>query len=98
MQRQLSFVGKINDRSLLRGIFVTVVIAIAAKFLADHYSAPAPLFALMFGLGVNFLATNEKCLEGISFCEKNVLKLGVVLLLWTLSPNCAVRVADSNSC
>ena len=85
MQRQLSFVGKINDRSLLRGIFVTVVIAIAAKFLADHYSAPAPLFALMFGLGVNFLATNEKCLEGISFCEKNVLKLGVVLLGFNLA-------------
>ena len=85
MQQKLNFIGKIQDRSLLRGVFVTVVIAIAAKFLADHYSAPAPLFALMFGLGVNFLAANKKCVQGISFCERNVLKLGVVLLGFNLA-------------
>ncbi|HAU42739.1 MAG TPA: putative sulfate exporter family transporter [Gammaproteobacteria bacterium] len=85
MQQKLNFLGKIQDKSLLRGVFVTVVIAIAGKFLADHYSAPAPLFALMFGLGVNFLGSNEKCVEGISFCERNVLKFGVVLLGFNLA-------------
>ena len=72
-------------KPLLRGVFLTLIITIAAKFLADHYSAPATLFALLFGLGVNFLSSNEKCLHGVTYCEKTLLKGGVVLLGFNLA-------------
>ena len=43
------------------GIIVSVVIAIAAQFLADHYGAPAMLMALLLGIAFHFLSEDGRC-------------------------------------
>ncbi|MEM7561420.1 MAG: YeiH family protein [Pseudomonadota bacterium] len=59
---------------------VSVVLAIAAQFLSEHYGAPAMLMALLLGMAFNFLAEHEKCSAGIDFSAKAVLRFGVALL------------------
>jgi len=56
------------------------VIAAAAAFLADHYSGPVMLFALLLGMAMNFLSEVGQCKAGISFASRTVLRLGVALL------------------
>ncbi|MEQ8357093.1 MAG: YeiH family protein [Kiloniellaceae bacterium] len=69
---------------LLRGIgpgfLVCVVVAITAQFLSDHYGAPAMLMALLLGIAFHFLAEEGRCVQGIEFSAKRVLRLGVALL------------------
>ncbi len=62
------------------GIIVSVVIAIAAQFLADHYGAPAMLMALLLGIAFHFLSEDGRCVDGIEFTAKSVLRIGVALL------------------
>lgn len=62
------------------GLLASLVIAGAAAFLADHYSGPVMLFALLLGMAMNFLSEVERCREGISFASRTVLRLGVALL------------------
>jgi uncharacterized integral membrane protein (TIGR00698 family) len=56
------------------------VVAAAATFLGDHYGAPVLLFALLIGLGMNFLSSEGPCAPGIEFCARSVLRIGVALL------------------
>jgi uncharacterized integral membrane protein (TIGR00698 family) len=62
------------------GFLVSLVIAIAAQFLSDHYGAPAMLMALLLGIAFHFLAEEGRCVAGIEFTAKTVLRLGVALL------------------
>ena len=62
------------------GLLASLVIAGAAAFLADHYSGPIMLFALLLGMAMNFLSEVERCKAGISFASRTVLRLGVALL------------------
>ena len=39
------------------GVILATTIALASSFLADHYAAPAMLFALLIGMAFNF--TND---------------------------------------
>ncbi|MBD9425877.1 putative sulfate exporter family transporter [Pseudomonas sp. PDM15] len=73
---------QINDRArqLAPGITVSLVVAAAATFLSEHYGAPVMLFALLLGLGLNFLAADGKCKAGIEFTARTVLRVGVALL------------------
>lgn len=73
---------QINDRvrELAPGISISLVVAAAATFLAEHYGAPVMLFALLLGLSLNFLAGEGKCKAGIEFTARTVLRLGVALL------------------
>jgi uncharacterized integral membrane protein (TIGR00698 family) len=63
-----------------QGIFLAVVVAVAAQFLSDHYGAPAMLMALLLGIALNFLSEQGPCKPGIEFTARNVLRLGVALL------------------
>jgi len=63
-----------------QGIAVSVVVAIAAQFLSDHYGAPAMLMALLLGIAFHFLAEEGRCVEGINFTAQTVLRVGVALL------------------
>lgn len=58
------------------------VLALAAKFLSDHYGAPAMLMALLLGLAFHFLVEddNAKCGPGVDTASKSILKIGVALL------------------
>ena len=62
------------------GIAVSVVVAVAAKFLSEHYGAPAMLMALLLGIAFHFLAEEGRCAAGIGFTSRTVLRVGVALL------------------
>lgn len=65
---------------LLPGFAVSVVIAITAQFLSEHYGAPAMLMALLLGIAFHFLAEEGRCVAGINMTSRSVLRLGVALL------------------
>lgn len=62
------------------GIALATTIALAASFLAEHYGAPAMLFALLLGMAFNFLNEHPQASAGTSFCSKTLLRVGVALL------------------
>ncbi|MBK0329022.1 putative sulfate exporter family transporter [Rhodobacteraceae bacterium F11138] len=66
--------------SLAPGIAVSVVIAVCAQYLSEHYGAPAMLMALLIGIAFHFLTEGGRCPEGINFTSKTVLRIGVALL------------------
>jgi len=59
---------------------ICIIVAFAARFLADHYNAPTMLFALLLGLSLHHLAEDDKTLPGITFAASSLLKTGVALL------------------
>jgi uncharacterized integral membrane protein (TIGR00698 family) len=69
-----------HTRDLWPGILVSLTVAAAANFLAEHYQAPLMLFALLLGMALNFLAENEACRPGIEFAARSLLRIGVALL------------------
>lgn len=62
------------------GFMVSVTIAISSQFISDHYGAPAMLLALLLGIAFHFLAEDGRCVPGIEFTAKTVLRVGVALL------------------
>ena len=77
-----SLIIKLQDRlnGLFPGLIVVGTIAAAAGFLSLHYKAPVMLFALLIGIAFNFLATDDRCAQGIEFSSKKILRFGVALL------------------
>lgn len=67
-------------RSYLPGVLVAVIIALASKFVSEHYGAPSMLLALLFGISLNFLADDPNCGPGIALSARTLLRLGVALL------------------
>ena len=57
------------------GIAVATVIAIAAQFMMEHYGAPAMLMALLLVIAFHFLAEEGRCVAGIEFSAKQILRL-----------------------
>ncbi|MES2128575.1 MAG: putative sulfate exporter family transporter [Pseudomonadota bacterium] len=66
--------------TLFHGLAVSLIVAVAATFLAEHYHASVMLFALLLGMAVNFLSQEGRCVPGIEFTSRTVLRLGVALL------------------
>ena len=62
------------------GFLVSLVLAVTAQFLSEHYGAPAMLMALLLGIAFHFLAEEGRCVQGIEFTAKMVLRIGVALL------------------
>ena len=67
-------------RNLGPGLAIAVLVALAASWLAEHYSTPVMLFALLLGIAVNFLSQDARCKPGIDFASRSILRLGVALL------------------
>jgi len=65
---------------LAPGILMAFTIGAAARFISEHYGAPAMLFALLLGMAFNFLAMEGRCVAGIHFTASHLLKVGVALL------------------
>ena len=65
---------------LFPGVLAAVTVAIASRFLADHYASPIMLFALLIGMAFHFLYQDKVCCHGIDFASKSVLQFGVALL------------------
>ena len=62
------------------GLGVSVIVAAAAQFLADHYGVPTMLMALLLGIAMSFLGEEGRVAPGIAFTSQHVLRLGVALL------------------
>ncbi|PYG29506.1 YeiH family protein [Pelagimonas varians] len=69
-----------RSQELFPGVAVAVLVAVAAKFLSEHYGSPAMLMALLLGIAVSFLSEDEKAAPGIAFSARTVLRIGVALL------------------
>lgn len=67
-------------RLLFPGVVVTVIVAVTAQFLADHYATPAMLLALLLGIAVSFLGEEGKTVPGVAFSARALLRLGVAFL------------------
>ena len=62
------------------GVALTVVLAMAAQFLSNHYGAPVMLMAILLGIPFHFLSEHETTGPGISYAAKGLLRIGVALL------------------
>jgi uncharacterized integral membrane protein (TIGR00698 family) len=69
-----------KGRVIAPGTVIALVVAAAATFLSEHYSAPVMLYALLLGMALNFLTEAERSNAGIEFASKALLRLGVALL------------------
>ena len=67
-------------RTLLPGLMLCSVIALAATFVAEHHGGPQFLYALLIGIAFHFLADSEKCAPGIELAAKQLVRVGVALL------------------
>lgn len=71
-------VGRLKE--YLPGLLVSVLVALAAQFVAEHHGAPAMLMALLFGIALNFLGEPGPTAAGIGFTARTVLRMGVAML------------------
>lgn len=67
-------------QKILPGVLICITIALATTFIADHYGGPTLLYALLFGMTLHFLSEEGRCLAGVEFTAKKILRLGVALL------------------
>ena len=67
-------------RAVYPGVVVALTIALAATWLSQHYGAPVMLFGLLLGMAFHFLHEEGRCVAGIEFSSKAVLRTGVALL------------------
>jgi len=74
------FPGQAVLNAVYPGLLAAATIALASTWLSDHYTAPVMLFALLFGMAFHFLHEEGRCVAGIEFSSKAVLRLGVALL------------------
>lgn len=64
----------------LTGLLAAAIVAMAAKFLSEHYGGPVMLFALLLGIPFHFLSQEGRCARGIQVASSNILRIGVALL------------------
>ncbi|SDY88100.1 YeiH family protein [Citreimonas salinaria] len=70
-----------SARGIFPGLLTAVTVALAARFLSEHYGAPVMLMALLLGMAFSFLSEDDSvCLPGIEFASKTLLRFGVALL------------------
>ncbi|MCG7623964.1 YeiH family protein [Epibacterium sp. Ofav1-8] len=62
------------------GVAVSIIVAVTAQFLAEHYATPAMLLALLLGIAVSFLGEEGRTVPGVTFSARVLLRLGVALL------------------
>jgi hypothetical protein len=67
-------------RTIVPGLVATVVVALAATYLSDHYRAPPVIFALLLGMALNALSSEPRYTPGIDLSARSLLRLSVALL------------------
>lgn len=61
------------------GLMVCAMVAVCAAFFSEHYGGPPLIFALAFGMALNFLSTETRCAQGVDFAAKSLLRFAVAL-------------------
>ena len=64
----------------LPGLLVCLTIGLATTFLSDNYGGPTILYALLLGMAFHFLSQEGRCVPGVEFAARTILRLGVALL------------------
>lgn len=67
-------------RNNLPGAMIAFIIAAAAHYISSRLGGPVMLYALLFGISLNFLSADEKCMPGICLASTSILRIGVALL------------------
>ncbi|HEY2819131.1 MAG TPA: putative sulfate exporter family transporter [Casimicrobiaceae bacterium] len=62
------------------GILLSVTVAIASAFIADHRGGPTLFYALLIGMALNPVAMEGPAKLGVDFVARRVLRFGVALL------------------
>lgn len=62
------------------GVAAAGTVGLAATFLSQTYNAPVMLFALLLGMAFHFLHEEGRCVAGIEFASRTILRLGIALL------------------
>jgi uncharacterized integral membrane protein (TIGR00698 family) len=79
-----TLLGRLPQGALIHAVYpgalAALIIGLASTFLSDHYGAPVMLFALLIGMAFHFLHEEGRCVAGIEFASRTVLRLGVALL------------------
>lgn len=65
---------------IMPGFMLCLVVGMAAKFVSEHYGGPTILYALLMGMSLNYLSQEGRCMAGIQFAAKSVLRFGIALL------------------
>ena len=66
--------------TLMPGFLLCFVIGMSAKFVSEHHGGPTILYALLMGMALNYLSAEGRCVAGIQFAAKSVLRFGIALL------------------
>lgn len=67
-------------REYLPGLTIVALGTLAAAFLSDHYATPLTVMALLLGLSLNFLSTDQRLRPGLDFASRSMLRWGIVLI------------------
>jgi len=67
-------------RDHLPGTTIAFIIAAAAHYISSQLGGPVMLYALLFGIPLNFLSEDDKCRPGIALASTSILRIGVALL------------------
>lgn len=67
-------------RDFMPGLIVVGLGTLAAGFLSEHYGAPLTLMALLLGLSLNFLSSDQRLSAGLAFTSQSLLRWGIVLV------------------
>src|ERR1035438_5130674 len=62
------------------GVAATLIVALAATYLSDHYPAPPVIFALLLGMALNQLSAEARYAPGINVSARTLLRISVALL------------------
>ena len=65
---------------LAPGVASTLIVALAATYLSDHYHAPPVIFALLLGMALNQLSAEARYAPGINVSARTLLRISVALL------------------
>lgn len=72
--------AKNHSHAAIPGLTATVIVALAATYLSDHYHAPPVIFALLLGMALNALSAEPRYRPGIDISARSLLRLSVALL------------------
>lgn len=61
------------------GMLLTLIAALAAAWISDHYGAPLMLMGLLIGLALNFTNSDTRLHPGLGLASKDLLRMGIVL-------------------
>ncbi len=72
--------AKNQSHAAIPGLTATVIVALAATYLSDHYHAPPVIFALLLGMALNALSAEPRYRPGIDISARSLLRVSVALL------------------